>query len=119
MVAWGVPVLGVVPDGQASLRQAVAATWPGVPQQICHFHALREAGRVLYARARAIKAQLRTALQTRIRKVRQPVERHLLTAGPADASYARLLCMPPMHASYARLLCTPPGGLCGRHSGAY
>jgi hypothetical protein len=91
IVAWGIPVLGVVTDGQESLLQAVAATWPGVPHQICQFHALREAGRVLYERDRAIKVQLRTTLQTRIRKVRQQVDRHLLTAGPDDASYARIL----------------------------
>jgi hypothetical protein len=55
IVAWGVPVLGVLTDGQESLLQAVAATWPGVPHQIGHFHALREAGRVLEERDRAIK----------------------------------------------------------------
>jgi hypothetical protein len=37
IVAWGVPVLGVLTDGQESLLQAVAATWPGVPHQICTF----------------------------------------------------------------------------------
>src|SRR5258705_10836675 len=47
IAAWGLPVLGVLSDGQESLWQAVAATWPGVPHQICHFHALREAGRVV------------------------------------------------------------------------
>lgn len=93
IVAWGLPVLGVLTDGQESLLQAVAATWPGVPHQICQFHALREAGRVLYERDRAIKVQLRTALQPRIRTVRRQLDRRA-AAGPEDAdeaAYARIL----------------------------
>jgi hypothetical protein len=91
IAAWGVPVLGVLTDGQESLLQAVAATWPGVPHQICHFHALREAGRLLYERDRAIKVQLRTVLQTRVRTVRQQVERQLQTAGPGEATHEHIL----------------------------
>jgi hypothetical protein len=89
IVAWGIPVLGVLSDGQESLLQAVAATWPGVPHQICHFHALREAGRLLYERDRAIKVQLRTQLQTRIRNVRRQLDRRVADAD--DAPYARIL----------------------------
>jgi hypothetical protein len=96
IAAWGVPVLGVLSDGQESLLQAVAATWPGVPHQICHFHALREAGRLLYARDRAIKVQLRAVLQTRIRNVRRQLDRRVAagpdgSAGAGDAPYARIL----------------------------
>jgi hypothetical protein len=97
IAAWGVPVLGVMTDGQESLLQAVAATWPGVPHQICQFHALREAGRVLYERDRAIKVQMRTLLQLRLRKVRQQVERRVATTdptGPAEVPqvpHARIL----------------------------
>jgi hypothetical protein len=94
IAAWGLPVLGVLTDGQESLLQAVAATWPGVPHQICHFHALREAGRLLYERDRAIKVQLRTVLQTRIRTVRRQLDRRVAAAGPDgsdDAPYARIL----------------------------
>jgi hypothetical protein len=91
IVAWGVPVLGVLSDGQESLLQAVAATWPGVPHQICHFHALREAGRLLYERDRAIKVQLRTTLQTRVRTIRRQLERQVQTARPDDAPHERIL----------------------------
>ena len=100
IAAWGLPVLGVLTDGQESLLQAVAATWPGVPHQICHFHALREAGRLLYERDRAIKVQLRTALQSRIRTVRRQLDRRAAAAGPqglasaddaGEAPYARIL----------------------------
>jgi hypothetical protein len=91
IAAWGVPVLGVVTDAQESLLQAVAATWPGVPHQICQFHALREAGRVLYERDRAIKVQMRTLLQARIRTVRHQLDRKAATASPDATPYARLL----------------------------
>jgi hypothetical protein len=94
IAAWGLPVLGVLTDGQESLLQAVAATWPGVPHQICHFHALREAGRVLYERDRAIKVHLRTVLQSRIRTVRRQLDRRGAAVDPqgaGDAPYARIL----------------------------
>jgi hypothetical protein len=68
-------VLGVITDGQESLRQAVAAIWPEVPHQVCQFHALREAGRLMYERDRAVKVHLRKAVQERIRVVRRQLER--------------------------------------------
>src|SRR3954469_15480214 len=36
--AVGVPVTGVVSDGQSSIRRAVARALPEVPHQLCHFH---------------------------------------------------------------------------------
>jgi hypothetical protein len=36
--AVGVPVLGVISDGQTSVRRAVAEALPGVPHQLCQFH---------------------------------------------------------------------------------
>ena len=101
------PVLGVVTDAQESLLQAVAATWPGVPHQIGQFHALRalrEAGRVLYERDRAIKVQMRTLLQARIRTVRHQLDRKL--AAPSSEGPDR-----PDTAHYARLLAEDAAGL--------
>ena len=40
-----VPVAGVVSDGRHSIRKAVAAVFPGVPDQLGQFHDLREAAR--------------------------------------------------------------------------
>ncbi len=90
MAAWGLPVLGVLSDGQESLLPAVAATWPGVPHQICHFHALREAGRVLYERDRALKVHLRAQVHPRLRTVRRQLDRRA-AANPDEAPCARLL----------------------------
>ena len=36
--AIGVPIVGVVSDGQDSIRKAVKKTLDGVPHQLCHFH---------------------------------------------------------------------------------
>ncbi len=38
-----VPIVGVVTDGQNSLRNAVALALPGVAHQLCQYHYLREA----------------------------------------------------------------------------
>jgi hypothetical protein len=90
LAAWDLPVLGVITDGQESLRQAVAATWPGVPHQVCQFHALREAGRLMYERDRAVKVHLRKAVQERIRVVRRQLEREV-PADPHAAEQVRIL----------------------------
>jgi hypothetical protein len=55
----GVPVAGVVSDGQHSVRKAVAAALPGVPHQLCQFHYLREAARPIYEADRHAKVQLK------------------------------------------------------------
>lgn len=64
--AVGVPVAGVVSDGQHSIRNAVARALPGVPHQLCHFHYLREAARPLYEMDRHAKKELKK----RVRGVR-------------------------------------------------
>lgn len=37
-LAIGVPIAGVVSDGQQSIRKAVEVALPGVPHGLCHFH---------------------------------------------------------------------------------
>jgi hypothetical protein len=64
--AVGVPVAGVVSDGQRSIRNAVAQALPGVPHQLCHAHYLREAARPIYEADRHAKKELKK----RVRGVR-------------------------------------------------
>jgi hypothetical protein len=52
--AAGVPVLGVVSDAQAAIRLAVADVFPGVPHQLCQWHALKEAAEPLWAADRRL-----------------------------------------------------------------
>ena len=66
----GVPIAGVVSDGQHSVRRAVARALPGVPHQLSQFHYLREAARPIYEADRHAKKELKKA----VRGVR-PIER--------------------------------------------
>ena len=56
------PVLGVISDGQRSIRNAVQRALPGVPHQLCQFHFLREAARPIYGADRHAKVQLKKNL---------------------------------------------------------
>ena len=64
--AVGVPVIGVVSDGQHSIRNAIAQALPGVPHQLCQFHYLREAARPIYEADRHATKELKK----RVRQVR-------------------------------------------------
>jgi Transposase, Mutator family len=55
----GVPVAGVISDGQHAIRKAVAQVLPGVPHQLCHFHFLREAAHPVFEADRHAKKELK------------------------------------------------------------
>jgi len=73
--AVGVPVAGVVSDGQTSIRQAVAQVLPGVPHQLCHFHLLREAAHPIFKADRHAKKDLKKQVRG-IRRIERAVEEH-------------------------------------------
>jgi hypothetical protein len=75
-----VPIRGIITDGQPSLRQAVAAVFPGVPHQLCQFHYRREAARPIFEADRHAKKELKK----HGRGVR-PLERALETRAEARA----------------------------------
>ena len=85
--AVGVPVLGVVSDGQTSVRRAVAEALPGVPHQLCQFHFLREAALPVFEADRHAKVRLKAE----IRGVR-PIERALEGRDDPAAEVARGYC---------------------------
>ena len=104
-----VPIVGVISDGQHSIRKAVAQALPGVPHQLCHFHYLREAARPLFEADRHAKKELKK----RVRGIR-PIERQLEGRSDAEAEAARGYCdavrsalsddgRPPLEASGLRL----------------
>jgi hypothetical protein len=74
-----VPVLGLVSDGQHSIRKAIAAVFPGVPHQLCQFHYLREAARPIYDADRHAKKELKKKVRG-VRDIERRVE------GRTDAS---------------------------------
>jgi hypothetical protein len=59
----GVPVLGVVSDAQESIRLAVAEVFPGVPHQLCQWHALREAAEPLWEADRHLLVEAKQELR--------------------------------------------------------
>src|SRR4051794_493172 len=71
--AVGVPVIGVISDGQASIRQAVALVLPGVPHQLCQFHFLREAAHPIFEADRHAKKELKKQVRG-IRGIERAVE---------------------------------------------
>ena len=63
VVAIGLPILGVISDAEVSQLQAVAELWPGTPHQMCQFHAIREAGRLMYVWDHRIKTDMRIRMR--------------------------------------------------------
>jgi hypothetical protein len=82
-----VPIVGVISDGQPSLRRAVETAWPRVPHQLCHFHSLREAAKPVYEADRHAKK----ALKKRVRGVR-PLERQWEKRTAPEAAVLRGYC---------------------------
>jgi hypothetical protein len=85
--AVGVPVVGVISDGQHSIRKAVAEVLPGVPHQLCHFHFLREAALPIFEADRHAKKELKKG----VRGVR-PIERAVEGRTDPEADLVRGYC---------------------------
>jgi hypothetical protein len=67
-----IPIKGILSDGEATIRSAVAFVFPGIPHQLCQFHYLKDAIDPLYEADRHAK----TLLKKKLRGVR-PIERAL------------------------------------------
>jgi hypothetical protein len=82
-----VPIVGVISDGQHSIRRAVEKALPDVPHQLCHFHYLREAAKPIYEADRHAKKELKKC----IRGVR-PIERQIEERMDPEAEVIRGYC---------------------------
>jgi hypothetical protein len=83
----GVPIAGVVSDGQHSVRLAVRQALPGVPHQLCQFHYLREAAQPVFEADRHAKKELKK----QVRGVR-PIERSVEGGDGPEAEAVRGYC---------------------------
>jgi hypothetical protein len=104
-----VPIVGIISDGQLSIRGAVAEVFSDVPHQLCHFHYLHEAAKPIYEADRHAKKELKK----RVRGVR-PLERRLEGRSDPEAAVVRGYCaavrsaltddgQPPLDASGLKL----------------
>jgi hypothetical protein len=104
-----VPIAGVVSDGQASIRKAVATALKDVPHQLCQFPYLREAALPVYEADRHAKVQLKKT----VRGIR-PIERKVEGRDDPEAEVVRGYCAavrsaltddgrPPLEASGLKL----------------
>ena len=107
--AVGVPVEGVISDGQTAIRRAAERALPGVPHQLCQFHFLREAAQPVFEADRHAKV----ALKAQVRGVRR-IERATDGGDEPAAEVTRGYCAavrsaltddgrPPLAASGLRL----------------
>jgi hypothetical protein len=85
--AFGVPIVGVISDGQPSIRGAVEQALPQVPHQLCHCHSRREAAQPVFEADRHAKKELKK----RVRGVR-PIERQLEKRTDPEAAVIRGHC---------------------------
>src|SRR5499426_3640221 len=69
-----VPIVGLISDGQPSIRTAVVQALPGVPHQLCQFHYLREAAKPIYEADRHAKKELKKRVRG-IRKIERQAEK--------------------------------------------
>jgi hypothetical protein len=83
----GVPIAGVISDGQHSIRKAVQAALPDVPHQLCQFHYLREAAHPIFEADRHAKKELKK----QVRGVR-PIERAMEGRKDRQAEATRGYC---------------------------
>jgi hypothetical protein len=86
-VALPVPIVGVISDGQRSIRAAVHQALPDVPDQRCHFHSLHEAARPISEADRHAKK----ARKKHLRGVR-PIARQFEGRNDAEANVSRAYC---------------------------
>jgi hypothetical protein len=80
VVALDLPVIGVISDAQPTELQAVADLWPQAPHQICQFHAIREAGRLIYNADHRVKTDMRIRMQQKTHEYRQNMHKRLKEA---------------------------------------
>jgi hypothetical protein len=69
------PWQGVVSDAQPSIRMAVAQSLPGVAHQVCQFHALREAGKLIFESDRGLKIHLKSAFRGHLARLEEKIRR--------------------------------------------
>jgi len=80
----GFPVIGLVSDGQHSIRLAMADMWPNAPYQYCQYHYLKDIAKPVVDADRKLKTSVKKSLRG-IREIEKQVEK----ASSAEAEIAK------------------------------
>ena len=80
VVALNLPVIGGISDGKPTELQAVTDSWPGVPQHLCQWHAMREAGRLIDTADHRVKTDMRIRMQHKTHEYRHNLHTRLREA---------------------------------------
>jgi len=81
-----VPVKGIISDGEETIGSAVAFVFPDVPHQLCQFHYLKDATKLLYEADRHAKTQLKKHLRG-VRPIERALEEHRTPENDAIRGY--------------------------------
>lgn len=101
VVALEVPVRGVISDAHPTELQAVAQLWPDVAHQICQFHAIREAGRLIYTADHRVKPAMRIRMQERTHAYRHQWHKRLREAEESREEHEQEITQFQMLEEYA------------------
>lgn len=81
-----VPVKGIISDGEETIGSAVAFVFPQVPHQLCQFHYLKDATKLLYEADRNAKTQLKKHLRG-VRPIERALEEYRTPENEAIGGY--------------------------------
>jgi hypothetical protein len=80
IVALNLPVIGAISDAQTTELQAIAELWPDIPHQICQFHVLRDAGRLISQFDVRVRNDMRARMKQKTHEYRQNLQKRLKEA---------------------------------------
>jgi len=82
----GHPIIGIVSDGQHSIRLAFEKLLPEVPYQYCQYHYLKDIAKPVVDRDRKLKTELKKNLRG-IREIERKIEAHPSDEGEVAKGY--------------------------------
>lgn len=87
IIEMGYPIVGIVSDGQVSIRQAFESLLPDVPYQYCQYHYLKDIAKPVVDADRKLKMELKKSMRG-LRDVERKIEQAEKIAAEAMQAYA-------------------------------
>jgi len=86
IVEFGYPIIGIITDGQQSIRLAFEKLLPNVPYQYCQYHYLKDIAKPVVDLDRKLKTELKKSLRG-IRDIERKVEEQASSEGEVAKGY--------------------------------